>query len=232
MFQTKREKVFFILAGIFITNAVLAEAIGGKLIEIGPFIMSVGIIPWPVVFLTTDLINEYYGKRGVRTISIFTAILIVFMFAVLFFCMSVPAWDKSPVSGKAFDEVFGQSNAIIIGSIIAFLVAQMVDVWVFWFLREKTGKKMIWLRATGSTMVSQLVDTFIVVGIGFWLTGKVSFADYVNMSLTGYTCKLLIAVALTPLIYIGHGAIDTYFGEKESEKMIDEAVRESVEKKQ
>jgi uncharacterized integral membrane protein (TIGR00697 family) len=117
---------------------------------------------------------------------------------------------------------------IIIGSIIAFLVAQFVDVHIFWFLREKTGKKMIWLRATGSTMVSQLIDTFIVVGIGFWLTGKVSFADYMNMALTGYTCKLLIAVALTPLIYLGHGAIDKYFGEKEAEKIMDEAERESV----
>lgn len=228
MFKSKRETVFFILAGIFITNAVLAEAIGGKLIEIGPFIMSVGILPWPIVFLTTDLINEFFGKKGVRMISWFTAILIVFMFIILFFCMSIPAWDKSPVTGEAFNSVFGQSSMIIIGSIIAFLVGQFVDVQVFWFLREKTGKKMIWLRATGSTAVSQLVDTFIVVGIGFWLTGKVSTADYINMSLTGYTCKLIIAVALTPLIYLGHGAIDKYFGEKEVEKMLDEAEKESI----
>ncbi len=117
---------------------------------------------------------------------------------------------------------------IIIGSIIAFLVGQFVDVQVFWFLREKTGKKMIWLRATGSTAVSQLVDTFIVAGIGFWLTGKVTFNDYVNMALTGYTCKLIIAVALTPLIYLGHGAIDKYFGDKEAEKMMDEAEQESL----
>jgi hypothetical protein len=87
---------------------------------------------------------------------------------------------------------------------------------------------MIWLRATGSTAVSQLVDTFIVVGIGFWLTGKVSTADYINMSLTGYTCKLLIAFALTPVIYLGHGAIDKYFGEKEADKLMDEAEKESV----
>lgn len=228
MFTTKKEKVFFILAGIFITNAVLAEAIGGKLIEIGPFIMSVGIIPWPVVFLTTDLINEYFGKKGVRAISWFTALLITFMFAILFFCMSIPAWDGSPVTDDAFNLVFGQSSMIIIGSIIAFIVGQYVDVKIFWFLREKTGKKMIWLRATGSTAISQLIDTFIVVGIGFWLTGKVSFADYVNMSLTGYTCKLLIAVALTPVIYLGHGTIDRYFGDKEADDIMDKAEKESI----
>lgn len=214
MFKTKRELVFFILSGIFITNAVVAEAIGGKLINIGPFIMSVGIIPWPVVFLTTDLINEYYGKAGVRKISWFTAGLIVFMFGILFFCMSIPASEKSPVKDEAFNSVFGQSSAIIIGSIIAFLFAQMVDVWVFWLLRNKTGKKMLWLRATGSTAVSQIIDTFIVVMIGFWLTGKNTFADCVNMAATGYVCKLIIAVALTPVIYAGHGIIDRYFGKE------------------
>jgi len=214
MFKSKRELVFFILSGIFITNAVVAEAIGGKLINIGPFIMSVGIIPWPVVFLTTDLINEYYGKQGVRKISFFTAALIIFMFGILFFCMEIPASEVSPVKDAAFNSVFGQSSAIIIGSIIAFMVAQLVDVWIFWQLRNKTGKKMLWLRATGSTAVSQLIDTFIVVGIGFWLTGKVSFSEYVNIAATGYVCKLLIAVALTPLIYAGHGIIDNYVGKE------------------
>lgn len=214
MFSTKRELIFFILSGIFITNAVIAEAIGGKLFEIGPFVMSVGILPWPVVFLTTDLINEYYGKEGVRKISWFTAALIVFMFGVLFLCMQIPASEISPVKDDAFQSVFGQSSAIIIGSIIAFLVAQLVDVSVFSFFKNKTGNKMLWLRATGSTAISQLIDTFIVAGIGFWLTGKVSFADYVNMAATGYVVKLMIAVALTPLIYAGHFMIDKYM-EKE-----------------
>ncbi|MFZ5552337.1 MAG: queuosine precursor transporter [Bacteroidota bacterium] len=214
MFSTKRELIFFILSGIFITNAVIAEAIGGKLFEIGPFVMSVGILPWPVVFLTTDLINEYYGKEGVRKISWFTAALIVFMFGVLFLCMQIPASEISPVKDEAFQSVFGQSSAIIIGSIIAFLVAQLVDVSVFSFFKNKTGNKMLWLRATGSTAISQLIDTFIVAGIGFWLTGKVTFADYVNMAATGYVVKLMIAVALTPLIYAGHFMIDKYM-EKE-----------------
>lgn len=214
MFSTKRELIFFILSGIFITNAVIAEAIGGKLFEIGPFVMSVGILPWPVVFLTTDLINEYYGKEGVRKISWFTAALIVFMFGVLFLCMQIPASEISPVKDDAFQSVFGQSSAIITGSIIAFLVAQLVDVAVFSFFKNKTGNKMLWLRATGSTAISQLIDTFIVAGIGFWLTGKVSFADYVNMAATGYVVKLMIAVALTPLIYAGHFMIDKYM-EKE-----------------
>ena len=78
MFKTKKELVFIILAGIFITNALVAELIGGKLIYMGPFIMSVGILPWPIVFLATDLINEYYGRSGVKKLSLITASLIVY----------------------------------------------------------------------------------------------------------------------------------------------------------
>src|SRR3954462_533939 len=121
MFKSKREMIFIIMAGIFITNAVVAELIGGKLIQIGPFIMSVGILPWPVVFLTTDLINEYYGRSGVRKLSIITASLIVYAFIVLFCAMLVPAAKGiSTVTDEQFRAVFGQSMWIIVGSVVAF----------------------------------------------------------------------------------------------------------------
>ncbi|MGQ0826842.1 MAG: queuosine precursor transporter [Bacteroidota bacterium] len=231
MFKSKRELVFIILAGIFITNAVVAELIGGKLIEIGPFIMSIGIIPWPVVFLTTDLINEYYGKAGVRRLSIITASLIAYAFIILFCAMKIPAAvGISSVTDEQFFAVFGQSMWIIIGSITAFLVAQFVDVFIFWLLRDKTGGKMIWLRSTGSTIVSQLIDTFIVAGIGFWLPGKVDLNTYINMALTGYTFKLIIAVALTPLIYVGHNAIEKYMGEETAQAAIQHSAEESLHK--
>ena len=232
MFKSKREFVFIILAGIFITNAIVAELIGGKLIQIGPFIMSIGIIPWPVVFLTTDLINEYYGKRGVRNLSIFTAILIAYTFVILFFAIKVSAAEGiSAVTDEQFFAVFGQSMWIIVGSIIAFLVSQFIDVTVFWLLRNKTGAKMIWLRSTGSTIVSQLFDTFIVLGIAFWLTGKMTTDNYINAALTGYTFKLIIAVALTPLIYLGHGLIDKYFGKEEAHDLIKVSAEESLHHK-
>jgi uncharacterized integral membrane protein (TIGR00697 family) len=225
MFKTKREVVYIILAGIFITNAIVAELIGGKLISIGPFIMSVGIIPWPVVFLTTDLINEFYGRSAVRKLSVITACLISYAFVILFFAILVPAAKDIPaVSDEQFRAVFGQSMWIIVGSIIAFLVSQFIDSGIFWLLRNKTGGKMIWLRSTGSTIVSQLIDTFIVAGIGFWLPGKVDTATYINMALTGYTFKLIVAIALTPLIYAGHGAVNKYLGE-EAEAVIEKAVR-------
>lgn len=208
MFKTKKELVFIILAGIFITNAVVAELIGGKLIFMGPFIMSVGILPWPIVFIATDLINEYYGRSGVKKLSLITASLIVYAFVVLFLSMQVPAAKGiSGVSDEQFSAVFGQSMWIIVGSVIAFLISQFIDVSIFWQLRDKTGGKMIWLRSTGSTIVSQLIDTFIVAGIGFWLPGKVDTATFINMALTGYTAKLIIAIVLTPAIYVGKNTL-------------------------
>mgnify|MGYP003148920405 FL=1 len=229
MFKTKRDIVFTILAGIFITNAVVAELIGGKIIQLGPFIMSIGIIPWPVVFLTTDLINEYYGKNGVKKLTFITASLIAYAFIVLFFSMNIPAAKGvSAVTDEQFQAVFGQSMWIIFASIIAFLVSQFVDVFIFWLLRNKTGGKMIWLRSTGSTVISQLIDTFIVLGIAFWLTGKMSASEYVNAALTGYTFKLIIAIVLTPLIYLGRYLVNNYLGKELSEQLIEQAAENSL----
>ncbi len=231
MFKTKKELVFIILAGIFITNALVAELIGGKLIYLGPFIMSVGILPWPIVFLATDLINEYYGRSGVKKLSLITASLIVYAFVILFFAMGVPAAEGiSVVTDEQFNGVFGQSMWIIVGSVVAFLVSQFIDVSIFWLLRDKTGGKMIWLRSTGSTIISQLLDTFIVAAIGFLLPGKVDFATFINMALTGYMVKLIIAVVLTPAIYAGHAGLKKYFGD-EADEIIKHTAEESLHHK-
>lgn len=214
MFKSKKELVFIILAGIFITNAVTAELIGGKLIQIGPFVMSIGILPWPVVFLTTDLINDYFGKEGVKKLSYITAALIAYSFILLFLAMTIPAATGiSPVDDEQFKAVFGQSMWIIVGSIIAFLFSQLIDVYVFSYFKKKTGNKKIWLRATGSTVVSQLFDSFIVLGIAFWLPGKINTETFVSSALTGYTFKLGTAVLLTPIIYLGHYWIEKYIKE-------------------
>ena len=215
MFKTRKDFVFVILAGIFITNAVTAELIGGKLIQIGPFVMSIGILPWPIVFLTTDLINEYFGEKGVRRLSFITAYLIAYSFLVLLLAMSIPAAKGiSPVNDDQFQAVFGQSMWIIVGSIIAFLVSQLIDVTVFWFFKNRTGDSKIWLRTTGSTVISQLFDSFIVLGIAFWLPGKINFKTFLTSALTGYTFKLTIAILLTPVIYMGHHFIKKYLSKE------------------
>ena len=215
MFKTKKDTVFVILAGIFITNAVVAELIGGKLIYVGPYVMSIGILPWPVVFITTDLINEYFGEKGVKRLSLITAGLIVYCFLILYAALQIPAAvGISGVTDTQFYAVFGQSLWIIIGSIAAFLFSQLIDVTIFHYLKNKTGNKMIWLRSTGSTVISQFFDTFIVLGIAFWMTGKMSTEMYIASGLTGYFVKLIIAIALTPLIYLGHSLIEKYIHDK------------------
>jgi len=216
MFKTKRELVFIVLAGIFITNAIVAELIGGKLIQIGPFVMSIGILPWPIVFLTTDLINDYFGKNGVKKLSFLTAGLILYAFVIVLFAIKIPAAENiSPVNDNQFFAVFGQSLWIIFGSIVAFLVSQLIDISVFWFFKNRTGNNKIWLRATGSTLISQLFDSFIVLGIAFWLPGKIDFDTFISSALTGYVFKLTIAILLTPLIYVGHYWIKKYLSDDE-----------------
>lgn len=215
MFQSKKDTVFLILAGIFITNAVVAELIGGKLIYVGPYLMSIGILPWPIVFLTTDLINEYFGQKGVKKLSLITACLIAYCFILLYFALKIPAVKgEGLVTDSQFNGVFGQSMWIIVGSITAFLISQLIDVTIFHFFKNKTGNKMIWLRSTGSTVISQLFDSFIVLGIAFWMTGKISTNDYIASAFTGYFVKLIIAILLTPLIYLGHSIIEKYIHSK------------------
>lgn len=220
--QTRKDWVFFILGGFFLTNALLGELTGGKLFEIpafgwgrlhvGGLVLSIGVIPWPVVFLTTDLVNEYFGKAGVRRLTFLTVGMIVYAFVVLFAAIRVPAWPNSPVSGEAFSSVFGQSQWIIIGSLTAFLVSQLVDVLVFTAFKNRTGRRLLWLRATGSTCVSQLFDTFLVGFIAFVVPGKLRFSEFLRLAVGSYLFKLLVAIGITPLIYLAHGVIDRFLG--------------------
>lgn len=226
--QSKRDLLFLFLGGIFVTNAVLAELIGGKLIQVGPFAMSIGVLPWPVVFLTTDLINEYFGRDGVKKLTLMTLGLISYAFLILFLAIQIPAASFSPVQDAPFSTVFGQSLWIIVGSLTAFTLSQFVDVSIFWLFRNKTQGRFLWLRATGSTAVSQLVDTFVIMGIAFWLPGKISTGDYIHLSCTNYIYKFGIAVALTPLIYGAHTMIDRFLGEQMAHDMIEKAVEEEL----
>jgi uncharacterized integral membrane protein (TIGR00697 family) len=218
--RTRKDQVYFILGGFFLTNAILGELIGGLLFQVPELnlgglrlsgvILSVGVIPWPIVFITTDLVNEYFGKAGVRRLTLLTVGMILYCFLVLYAAMGVQAWEKSPVSGEVFRTVFGQSMWIIAGSLAAFLVSQLVDVMAFHGFRHWTGGRMLWLRATGSTVISQIVDTCVVGWIAFVLPGKLTLAEWLPLGVGSYAYKLGIAVLITPLIYLGHYLIDRY----------------------
>jgi queuosine precursor transporter len=219
-----------VLAGVFLGNALLAELIGGKLFQVPTpwhvFTLSCGIVLWPVVFIFTDIVNEYFGRRGVRQLSFLAAAIIAYAYLALALTRFVPAASFSPVDDASFSRVFFQSQWIIVGSIAAFLLAQLLDVSVFWLIRRHTGHRFLWLRATGSTVVSQLIDTFVVQFVGLHLPHRlgqqgIDFPTFVNSASSGYLFKVAVALAITPLLYLVHGVIDRYLGESAAEQIVE-----------
>lgn len=234
--ESRKDTIYLILTAFFISNAILAELIGGKLIFIPldlPFVgrpsASIGVIPWPIVLIATDIMNEYFGKEGVKKITWMTSAMIAYCFVILYIAVQVPAADFSPVNDEAFRTVFGQSLWIIVGSLIAFMASQLIDVTVFWMVRKHTGSGRLWLRTTGSTVVSQLIDSLVIIGIAFWLPGKISSQEFFNVALTNYSYKLLIAIGLTPVIYIIHMLIDRYLGHS-ADTLIHRSAQQSMDK--
>lgn len=247
---TKEGRLFLVLGCFFVANAVVAEFIGIKIftvegtlglpplnitilgIEDLSFNMSAGILNWPVVFIMTDIINEYYGKKGVRFLSFLAIFLIGYAFLVVGLAMWVrPAdfWiDNNGINmDRAFNGIFGQSLWNIFGSITAFLIGQLVDVGIFHRIKKYTGGRMLWLRATGSTVVSQMVDSFVVTFILFYWNPNFAwtFDRVLAIASVGYLYKFLIALLITPVLYIVHRIIDAYLGKDQAKKMIAEATK-------
>lgn len=257
----KKTNLFIILSGIFLTNAIIAELIGVKIFsleqtfgfnpagipllggQILDFNLTAGVVLWPVVFLTTDVINEYFGKEGVKKISILTASLIAYGFIVIYLAtLLAPAdfWlkiiEKDNQGNQfninyAFAIIFRQGTRIIFASLIAFLISQLLDVYIFQKLRKITKGKMIWLRATGSTLVSQLIDSYVVLFLAFYFLApegsKWPVAQVISVGVINYIYKFIVAVTLTPLIYLAHYLIDSYLGEKAAHKMAETASEKS-----
>ena len=245
----KENLLFVILGGFFITNALIAEFIGVKIFaleetlgmepfnwnlfgERGSLNLTAGVLLWPIVFIMTDIINEYYGKRGVRLLSYMAAGLITYGFIMVFGAIRLsPAgfwvgdYTERGVDDMqlAFAAVYGQSIWIIFGSLVAFLVGQLTDVTVFQWLRRFTGNQKLWLRATGSTLVSQFIDSFVVLYIAFVIGQGWSYQLFLAVGFVNYAYKFLIAVLLTPTLYLLHGIIDRYLGKERAEKLVQQA---------
>lgn len=250
IFDSKATRLFIILGGFFITNALLAEFIGVKIFSLEKslgipliayqlwghslsFNLTTGVVLWPVVFVMTDIINEYYGKKGVRLLSNLAVFFIAFSFLMVFFAINlVPAdWWISAAENKgisdyqkAFEVIFGQGLWIIMGSLVAFLVGQITDVYVFQKIKSITGDKMLWFRATGSTLVSQFIDSFVVLIIAFKLGAGWSWSLVIAIGINNYIYKFVVAILLTPLIYLGHFLIEKYLGEDVASAMKKEAM--------
>jgi queuosine precursor transporter len=235
----RNHRLFVVLAAFFICNALIAEFIGVKIFALedtlglqpfdwqlfgqsGSLNFTAGVLLWPVVFIMTDIVNEYFGRRGVRFLSWLTVGLILYAFGFAYLAIGlVPAswWvgiqaaQGVPDMQAAFAAIFGQGMWIIMGSTIAFLIGQIVDVTVFHRVRRITGERMIWARATGSTLVSQLIDSFVVLYVAFVLGPQHWPMElFLAVGTVNYIYKFVVAIALTPLIYLGRFAIDAYLG--------------------
>ena len=244
--SNKANKLFLVLGGFFITNALIAEFIGVKIFALEPtlgiqavkfslfgkegsLVFTAGVLLWPVVFTMTDIINEYFGERGVRFISWLTVGLIAFAFLSVFVAIRLSPADWWVVQNKeqgvpdlqaAFSAVFGQSNWIIIGSLLAFLLGQIIDVMVFHQIKKRTGERWLWLRAVGSTFISQFIDSFVVLYIAFVLGPAHWGMDlFFNIGTVNFIYKVLMAVAMIPVLYLVHEGIDWYLGESLADEL-------------
>lgn len=247
----KPTRLLLTLSGFFICNALVAEFIGVKIFgledtmgwkpmnwnlfgEKGSLQFTAGVLLWPIVFIMTDIINEYFGQRGVRILSILTAVLISYAFFMVYFAIGLsPAdwWIGSgaengvPNMQAAYQNIFGQSNWIIVGSLIAFLVGQLVDAWVFHKVRKGIGEKAIWLRATLSTMVAQFIDSYVVLYVAFVIGPQQwPINRFLAIGTVNYGYKVLMAILLIPMLYLTHYLIDKYLGKEQANELRKQAV--------
>jgi queuosine precursor transporter len=243
--RNKPTRLFLILGGFFIANTLIAEIIGVKIFSLEKTMgfmplnitvfgealslnLTAGVLIWPVVFIMTDIINEYYGQKGVRFLSFLTAGLIAFAFLVFYGAMRLSPADffitsktgsGVPNMEAAYQSVLGQGGNIIIGSLAAFIFSQLIDVFVFHKIKKLTGEKKIWLRATGSTIISQFIDSFVVLFIAFYVGSRIgakgndfvwSFKLVMAVCTVNYIYKFIVAILMTPVIYLVHNIIERY----------------------
>jgi uncharacterized integral membrane protein (TIGR00697 family) len=248
--------LFISIAAFFVANALIAECIGGKIFSLEKvlgitpanftifgqsglsFNLTCGVLLWPLEFIITDIVNEYYGPKAVRRISFTAVALIAYAFLMFYMAIKIPPADfwvgskaESGINNMqvAFSGVFGQGMWIILGSLVAFLVSQIVDVTVFHKIKKITGEKWIWLRATGSTVISQLVDSFVVLFIAFKIGNGWSWQLVLAICLVNYTYKFIMAVVLTPIIYLFETLIENYLGHETAREMKMAAMGKSEE---
>ena len=252
MKEQKRTILFLVLGSFFIANAIIAEFIGVKIFSLEKTLglnelhwnlfgntlslnLTAGVLLWPVVFIMTDIINEYFGRNGVKLFSYIAAALVAYAFASVFFAMRLTPSDfwiiRQTSSGpinmqQAYSSIFGQGLWIIVGSLVAFLIGQVVDVYIFHAVKKITGDKNLWLRATGSTLVSQLIDSFVVLFIAFYIGAGWSMKLVLGIGLVNYCYKFIVAIALTPILYLIHKIIDAYLGKELAHQLMKEAARD------
>lgn len=218
--MTASHKLFVCLVAVFVSCLLLGDIIGGKTLRtpLGP--ISVGMVPFPITFLLTDVVNDFYGRRGARFLTIVGFCMALLAWCILQLGNALPIDASTYFTQAEFAKIFGGSAQLFIASMIAYLIGQFLDIQVFQFWKALTQSKHLWLRATGSTLLSQIVDT-VVINVVFWMwsaaadpdsfLGKMSTSDrwsWVFAKIVReYVIKLVVAVLLTPAVYAIHAFV-------------------------
>ncbi len=201
------QKLFVYMCAIFVACLLLGDVIGGKIIRtpLGP--ISVGIIPFPVTFLLTDVVNDFYGRRGARFLTMLGFYMALLAWVLLQLTTLMPVDGSTYFTQSEYAKVFGGSAQLFVASMLAYLVGQFLDIHVFHFWKAITQSRHLWLRSTGSTIFSQAIDT-VTINVIF---GRVTAAwtwGFIGAKIgREYVIKFCVAVLLTPAIYAAHGAI-------------------------
>ncbi len=204
----RSHKIFAWMTAIFVICLVIADLTGAMLFSFRlsflkePVLLSAGIIPFPVTFILTDLLNEFYGKEGARFVTWIGFGMCLLTATLLFVGGKLPVDAHTFIPKATFMVISNQYMGMFVASLVAYLIGQMLDIQVFHLFRAVTKHRFIWLRATGSTVVSQLFDSLIVSFIAFW--GQMPFHDIMRLAMGNYSWKFIISVGITPLLYLGH----------------------------
>ena len=205
-------RLYLILGLLFTTSLVVSNLIFKKFFYYYPFDVSifgvklfeisVGILPYPITFLITDLISEIYGKKKANEVVVGGIIASFFAMGILFIANVVPATDWSPVTDTLFSKVFGSAAIAVFASMMAYLLAQFIDIQIYHYWKRLTGGKHLWLRNNCSTFLSQLVDTSTVLLL-LCAFGEIEWDLFVGLLLAGFLFKVFIAALDTPFLYLG-----------------------------
>jgi len=198
--------LYLILAGVFIASLVSCNLIFQKFFSwsffgLYTFEISVGILPYPITFLVTDIVAEIYGRKKANQLVISGLIASVFVLAVILLADAVTATSWSPVDGATFHKVFGLTGMAVFASMTAYLIAQFVDIRIFHFWKRLTEGKHLWLRNNFSTITSQLIDTSVVLLL-LCASGTLEWDKFLILLLNGFLFKVLIALFDTPILYL------------------------------
>jgi uncharacterized integral membrane protein (TIGR00697 family) len=198
----RKQRTFVFLTALFVAALITGDFVGGKFFVLFGRNFSAGIIPFPLTFVLTDVVNEFYGTHGARRLTYAGLAAAVFVWVVINIALALPTSSESPIPDAVFRGAFGTSSRLYVASLTAYVIGQLIDISLFQALRRVTGHRLLWLRATGSTVLSQLIDSLAVSFV--FLVGTRSLGFIVNNAANNYVGKLTMAVLLTPLIYLGH----------------------------